>query len=430
VSRADSPLRERMIFNFGAQRSGTLWLQRIVTAHPAVAAVPSETELFSLGIGPLFERFHHGLRSSTTVGQTYVDREVLLDAARDFCDAILMGHLADGARYLAERSPMHAGSVDVISAVYPDARFVHIIRDGRDVARSLVSTDWGPSSVAEAAERWRWAIMSARAAAPEGRYRELRYEDVLEAPDRTIAALYDWLGLDYEGAVLDDVLAEARVRRNQDARDPTPRREKWRDHFSPADVRAFEEIAGELLAELGYASGGDAGAPTPPAAPAPSPTAAPRAESGPGLRARAAAAAARLRGGGDAAPSASASDYAGELAGALRGGQAMVDQLLTAIHAGRFEDVAELIAPDAPVRVVSTGGETLGRGAEGLVAALREDPVWQARQVRGDIHPGVPTFSLVLSYEMPDGTRTDRVLELGIRKRIARTVTIYKPPLC
>ena len=47
-----------------------------------------------------------------------------------------------------------------------------------------------------------------------------------------IAALYDWLGLERTDAIFEDVLAEARVRRNQDAKDPTPRHEKWRDHFS------------------------------------------------------------------------------------------------------------------------------------------------------------------------------------------------------
>src|SRR4051794_19181933 len=67
MSRADSPLRGRMIFNVGARRSGTFWLQRIVAAHPGVSAVPSETHLFSDGIAPLFSRLQHSVRSSTKV---------------------------------------------------------------------------------------------------------------------------------------------------------------------------------------------------------------------------------------------------------------------------------------------------------------------------------------------------------------------------
>ena len=154
----------------------------MLTAHPLVADVPSETYLFTQGIKPLFERFHHGLLSSTTPGQLHVERRVLLDATRDFCDAVLAPHLTPGARYLSERTPGHAEATDTIAAVYPDAHLIHIIRDGRDVARSLVSRDWGPDSIAVAAREWRDAIFAARSGAPAERYREVRYEDLLADP--------------------------------------------------------------------------------------------------------------------------------------------------------------------------------------------------------------------------------------------------------
>src|SRR5687768_11824026 len=107
MSRAHSPLHGRMIFNVGARRSGTFWLQRIVTSHPEVCAVPSETTLFSDGIAPLLRRFHHGARSRPQAGRLYLDRETLLDATRDFCDVALGAQLEEGARYLAERTAMH-----------------------------------------------------------------------------------------------------------------------------------------------------------------------------------------------------------------------------------------------------------------------------------------------------------------------------------
>jgi Sulfotransferase family len=401
-----------MVFNFGVQRSGTLWLQRIVGAHPAVATVPSETALFSLGIGPLHERFHHGLRSSTTVDQTYVDRDVLLDATRDFCDAVLAGHLTEGARYLAERTTAHVTSVDLIAAVYPDARLVHIIRDGRDVARSLVAREWGPSTVAQAAEQWRSEVVAARSAAPAQGYREVRYEALLEDPRGSIADLYEWLGLEHSDAVLDEAVAEAGIRRNQDADDPAPRHGKWRDHFSAADLRAFEQVAGDLLQELGYERE-TAGASR-------------AAGRGAGVRDRVAAAAAR-RG---RAPRGRAPDGGiGEVGGALAGSQWLVDRLLGAIHEDRSGELSELVAPDARIRVVGSGEETSGRGPDGLRAAVSQDPAWRGRQLRGDMHPGVPTYSIVLTYELSDGMRADRVLELTIRERVAHAVTIYRPPL-
>src|SRR5947208_2188830 len=154
MSRAESPLRGRMIFVVGARRSGTRWLQRILAAHPHVAWVPSESHLFSHGIAPLFELFQHSLRSSTTTGRVYVERAVALDGARDLCDAVLGGFLDPGAERLVERTPLHVLHLDLISGIYPDAQVVHIIRDGRDVALSVAAQNWGPSGIKDAAAEW------------------------------------------------------------------------------------------------------------------------------------------------------------------------------------------------------------------------------------------------------------------------------------
>src|SRR3954447_5925861 len=88
LGRARSPLKNKMVFSFGARRSGTWWLQRIITAHPAVAAVPSESFFFSHAIAPLFESFQDVDRNAQTTGRIYAERELLLDATRDFCDRV------------------------------------------------------------------------------------------------------------------------------------------------------------------------------------------------------------------------------------------------------------------------------------------------------------------------------------------------------
>jgi Sulfotransferase family len=252
VSRADSPLRERLIFNVGARRSGTFWLQRIVSAHPDVAAVPSETHLFSHGIAPLFERFHHGDPDSPQVGSMYIDRERLLDATRDFCDAAFETFRGDH-ECVAERTPLHALHVDLISDIYPDSRIVHIIRDGRDAVRSLMTQRWGPGSIAAAAEEWRASVSAARDAGIDAhRYREVRYEEMLDAPEKTIAAIYGWLGLRTTDETLERGLAEARARANVGPRTGVGTR-KWEPEWGERELAEFERVAGGLLRELGYA---------------------------------------------------------------------------------------------------------------------------------------------------------------------------------
>ena len=120
-----------------------------------MAEVPSETHLFSHGIAPLMERFQHEDPASPEVGKVYTERETVIAGLRGLCDAVFEP-FAEGRPYVAERTPLHVFHLPLIAEVYPDARFVHIIRDGRDAVRSLVAQPWGPATVAEGAEEWVW----------------------------------------------------------------------------------------------------------------------------------------------------------------------------------------------------------------------------------------------------------------------------------
>ena len=404
---ADSPLRDRAIFTFGVPRSGTYWLQRILVAHPEVAEVPSETSLFYTGIRPLLGLFHHGARASQAPG-IYAERGELLDATREFCDRVLATSLRPDARYLAERTSMHVYCVPEIVAVYPDARLLHIIRDGRDVARSLVGREWGPSSVAEAAEEWRSGVAGARAARPDENYREVRYEALLADPEGEIADLYGSLGLPAEAGTMAAALAEAGRERNEDPSDPRIAAGKWRDEWGEDDVAAFMEVAGDLLVDLGY----DAEL-----APRQSPGA-----GGDGRRrgdrlATLRSTVARRRR-SDAPP------RGADLVAAQR----VVDGVLEAVHVADPEGLIEHLRPDVHVRIVTGADEQRLDGADALVNWLREHPVDAARQLRADPYPGVPCYSVVLSYELPDGQIEDRVLELAIRDEAVERFTLYRFP--
>src|SRR4051794_6424302 len=218
MSRSDSRLTSRMVFVVGARRSGTNWLQRILAAHPDAIAVPTEPNLFSTGLAPLQDRFQHGAVGAPAVGKLYMDREVFLDALRDFCDAAfggLLDVLAPDTRYLVERSPMDTDVLELIGEVYPDATIVHTIRDGRDVARSLVSQDWGPSSIAEAAREWRDAVeLARRAGAALEHYHEVRYEQLLADPPTRVPELYRAIGFDTSDEAIAKAVMEAGISYN------------------------------------------------------------------------------------------------------------------------------------------------------------------------------------------------------------------------
>ncbi len=409
MSRADSPLSGRMIFNVGSRRSGTYWLQRIVTAHPDVAAVPSETHLFASGVAPLFEGFQHSVRSSAKVGEVYVERDAALDATRDLCDVVFAGAAEPGTSRIAERTPLHVFHLELIAAIYPDAHFVHIIRDGRDVARSIAAQRWGPDEIAEAAAEWRDAILAGRGAGlPEEVYREVRYEDLLTDPAPVVAGLYDWLGLKASDQAVAEAIGEAGIGANLGAAPSGIGVAKWRGSYTPADLETFDRVAGEVLRELGYPEPGDEVAPSPPASPRPEPLRAARARLAALRRPRLGRGGSPIR---------------------TRKLQELVDGVVGALQEHVPDRVETLLTDDALIRVVSAQGGEQGRGERGrdlLRTFLASDSTFTGRQERGDVYLGLPYAGVVLSYRNGSGESAERIAFLRfVGERIGELI-IYE----
>jgi hypothetical protein len=403
MSRADSPLGGRMIFIVGARRSGTLWLQRIVSAHPLVAAIPSETHLFSHGIAPLFELFQHSLRSSTTTGHVFVERAAAVDAARDLCDAVFGGFLDPGVERLVERTPLHVQHLDLISEIYPDAQYVHIIRDGRDVARSLATQRWGPRELQEAAAEWRSCVLAAREARlPRDRYREVRYETLMEDLSPTIAELYAWLNLPADPELVQAAEAEGRIAANLGADPSGVRAAKWRESYTPAERDAFDVIAGDLIDELEYPRDVRVGA---------GPANRPAVERLVVAMRRAARLAARGR------PRQTGYD------------QHFVDLFIDALRQRDRIKLGAVMTKDALVRVIAPAGTRSARGEDGLVLlseVLAELPL-EDRETRGDAFPGTPYAGLFLSFE-GNGGGSDLTVFMRVRDSQVGELILYPRP--
>ena len=395
-----------MLFAVGARRSGTLWLQRIVAAHPLASALPTETHLFSYGLSQVFDRLQHGLISSHRVGSVFADRAEVVEAARSLCDAVFARFLERDSRLLVERTPWHAYHLDLIAEVYPDARVLHIIRDGRDVARSLVAQPWGPTTVREAALEWRTSVETARAARmPEARYLEVRYEDLLAEPEAGIRRLYEWLDLPPGAGVLEAALAEAGARANLGA-DRAVSTAKWRREWGRSELRAFDDTAGALLEELGYGS---------------------RPLPGGGDRARRAAR--RLRsfirpGKAHTAPARATPDAAPTRP------QRALEKVIEAIQDDRTDELRKISASATAFRIVDGSNVSHARGEAGLellAMHLRSDAAFRGRQVHGESYPGVPTTTVSLAYEVPEGGIESRLLMVAIRDDRLTELTVIRP---
>ena len=133
-------------------------------------------------------------------------REDWLRRIREFFGGVHADYAAGrGKARWADKTPLYALSLDFVTEVFPDAQIVHVIRDGRDVVVSHRKR-FGYWSAVKCVVKWPRYIRTARAFAaqlPPGRYHELRYEDAVGDPDKTLRALFEFLGEEWEPGVLE-----------------------------------------------------------------------------------------------------------------------------------------------------------------------------------------------------------------------------------
>lgn len=197
-------------------------------------------------------------------------RDTLMTARpTSFADAIrrLMALYArhQGKPRYGDKTPRHALHIPLLSELFGEARFVHIIRDGRDASFAHLDREFGVRHLSQSAVNWRSHLLRAREAGRNigaGRYRELRYEDLVNDPTAVLVPLCAFLGLDYDDKMLqyyeraDAIVGGLAPRRpgvfENIARPPTKGLRDWRRDMSRDDAILFEVIAGDLLTDLGY----------------------------------------------------------------------------------------------------------------------------------------------------------------------------------
>lgn len=144
-----------------------------------------------------------------------------------------------------DKTPHYLGSVDTISKLFPYAKFIYIIRDGRDVALSLLKKPWGPSNTIACAEYWSELNRQSdtiEILEKKEQLLKIYYEDLLNNPEEIIENIYKFL--DEECSIEQrDQLAKSAKASNYN---------KWRDSMTKSQIRQFEALAKPTLSRLGY----------------------------------------------------------------------------------------------------------------------------------------------------------------------------------
>jgi hypothetical protein len=278
------------VFLVGCPRSGTTLLKRVVDAHPEIA-ITRETHWITKLLrgenaasldGPVTppalarllsdERFQrlqldHAALERLVAGDRPVSYAELVTAVYDQYGAMRR------KRLVGDKTPRYVRHIPMLHELFPHARFVHLIRDGRDVCSSVLNWDkdnrmvlrfssWADEPVATTALWWEQRVRLGReagAALGPALYHEVRYESLVSDPAAQCATLCAFLGVPehdrmlafHEGRSRDDPSLNAK----RAWRPITAGLRSWRTEMSEPDVEAFEAVAGDLLSELGYPRG-------------------------------------------------------------------------------------------------------------------------------------------------------------------------------
>jgi Sulfotransferase family len=278
------------VFFVGSGRSGTTLYRNIFDSHPELAMSHEAHFVAPMvrnrskyeGDGFDTDRFVDDLYGNPNFRRQGLDRAEVeaamavarpgdtADAVRTVFAAYAAGH---GKRRYGDKTPGYVTGIGPLAEAFPESRFVHIIRDGRDVALGYLDRDeWGPSTLPDAAFYWASRVRRGQASGRElvqARYTESRYEDLVADPEAVTRRLCGFLDLDYRPEMLRyhergaEFIAATRDPQAFGglARPVTKGMRDWRTEMAPDDVLRFEAIAGDLLTELGYEL---TGVPTPP----------------------------------------------------------------------------------------------------------------------------------------------------------------------
>lgn len=272
------------VFIVGAPRSGTTLMQYILRSFPSLSIPTGESHFFI----PLFrneaqygdlshiynvkrvlqameaqsaEFLHtdmHGIKFDVeTLAHEFVAEG--RNNMRDIITGLFEKNAAgEGKLRWCEKTPYYVLHIPKLLEWWPDAQIIHVIRDGRDVALSMLARrhDFGVYNIYIAAKHWEHYVETGRALGRqvgEGQYLELRYEDLISDQKAATQKICGFLGEEYSDDLLEfkksgiagktPLLQKSIQKDNQD---------KWKSEMTSWQIRVFESVAASALKEFNY----------------------------------------------------------------------------------------------------------------------------------------------------------------------------------
>lgn len=272
----------RPFFIVGASRSGTTMMRLILNSHSCIA-VPDEMKYFnylnfSNNIDSWRSDFDESRYSKIISSYLKNNSHLFSDSIDDLhsviladSDRTLRGPYRSLLEYYArshgkerwgEKTPGNIFYIDVISDMFPDALFIHIVRDPRAVVQSMNSIDYYSDETAFNALNWRKAIRDGEQllqdCVPTDRQLTIRYEDLVLHSESTVVSVCEFLGESFEPEMLQFYQTADRYMANKirtpSIKEPVNQKSltKWKERLTPSEIALIEAICSDEMDRLGY----------------------------------------------------------------------------------------------------------------------------------------------------------------------------------
>ncbi|OGV51437.1 MAG: hypothetical protein A2X49_16935 [Lentisphaerae bacterium GWF2_52_8] len=272
-------MRKPKFFIVGCQKSGTSWVQAILDAHPALSCGGESGFMTDLIPSLTQATGFYNQRQKTGPHNVFSNNDDEFMITTAILSLIAKWPGAEAASCIGERTPGHAILMPELNQLFPNSKFIHVIRDGRDVVLSgwfhnlrepstlfkqEFENDFHAYIEHACLYHWRHYIIKARIFGkrnPE-QYLEVRYEKLHSAPEETIEEMLSFLGVDASTSLVERCRDSASFENLSGGRKPgeedrnSPYRKgivgDWQNHFDKDAAELFLREAGTLMKELKY----------------------------------------------------------------------------------------------------------------------------------------------------------------------------------
>jgi hypothetical protein len=280
------------LFACGVPRSGTTLLQRMLNSHPELAVandshfIPRALELTDKSLLNVAEsgqpipltdelvnsirRYHRFWR----LGLSATNFEAVREQATTY-QQLVAGlyacHAKDSGKKLAgEKTPDYVRRLSLLNGLFPSAKLIHLVRDGRNVALSLLQWAtprkgpgriemWEEHPVAVCALWWKWMVLESRRQAAEideAALIEISYEELVADPEKSMRDLCGFLDLKFSPQMTEFHKGKSKTDSSLSAKKawlaPQSGLRNWAADMEPAELELFEALAGDALHAFGY----------------------------------------------------------------------------------------------------------------------------------------------------------------------------------